>query len=93
MGLLKYQCIICGRYWGQEDAPDEETSHGYCPRCLRDRQKYLVRKAQNRQGYQACYARGYGDCTEQDCLYWKVCMETEIQEWERQNIDHRKKPS
>jgi hypothetical protein len=81
---VKYQCIICDSQWGNTILDDENISHGLCKRCLRDRQKELVWKRQQREGFDQCYARGYEDCTEDNCAFFNSCLEEPITEWEKE---------
>jgi len=47
-------------------------------------QKSLVRKKQIKEGYTPCYARGYDDCTEYECMFRSFCMEEAIKDWEKE---------
>jgi hypothetical protein len=82
--MMKYECLVCHRVWGNLTAGDDNISHGFCKRHVRDRLKEFIWKRQQRDGYQDCYAKGYEDCTEYKCEFWDTCTEGVVGEWERQ---------
>jgi hypothetical protein len=84
MSPLKYQCIHCGVQWGNLTAGDDNISHGFCRKCLREKQKELVWRRQHREYVSDCYARGYEDCTETVCAFWSSCLDKNIREWAEQ---------
>ena len=83
MSIRFYSCISCGAGWGPS-SDENNVSHGFCRKCLREKQKELVWKRQQREGFQKCYARGYEDCDERKCAFWSSCLNKNIQEWEQQ---------
>jgi hypothetical protein len=83
---LKYKCLKCQKEWGDLNAGDDNISHGFCRRCLRELQKDTVRRRQRNEGYSPCYAKGYEDCSEECCAFWSNCLEENIKEWERHTI-------
>lgn len=55
--------------------------------CVRINHTELIRKHQIKGGYEDCFARGYEDCTEEECLYRLACQKAHIQEWQGTVID------
>jgi hypothetical protein len=91
MSPLKYECIHCHVQWGNLTAGDDNISHGLCRRCVRELQKDKVWKRQYRELVSECYAKGYENCGEIGCAFWKTCLEKNIQEWEeREGINYGK---
>lgn len=94
MSPLKYECLNCGSQWGNQEANDENISHGFCKRCLRDLMKKHVWNRQQKEGFSQCYAKGYNDCTEHVCAFFESCSDYVVQEWEKENINgKREKPA
>ena len=84
MSPLKYQCLKCHVCWGDLTAGEDNVSHGFCKRCLREMMKEKIWKRQKKEGFQDCYARGYEDCSENGCAFYGSCLEQVIKEWEHQ---------
>jgi hypothetical protein len=83
MSIRYYSCLSCKASWGPV-SDEDNISHGFCPRCLRERQKELVWRRQHREYVSDCYARGYDDCTEVKCAFWSSCLDKNIQKWEEE---------
>jgi hypothetical protein len=78
---LNYECILCHRVWGYRDIKEDELSSGICPECFRDNYVPLIHRRQLREGYNACFAQGYEDCTEFGCVFRFACLEINIEQW------------
>lgn len=86
-----YECLECGVRWGSTDVDEEEISHGFCRRCLRELMKKHVWNNQMRQGFNQCYAQGYDDCQQYECSHRDNCLEYIIQQWEKENVNGKRK--
>ncbi len=81
--MLKYQCLLCGREWGDRQATDADISHGYCPACIRKRYTQRIHQAQRKAGYSDCFNRGHDDCSEASCCFRTACQGDSVAQWEK----------
>ena len=83
-----YQKFINGInfvFFGNPEAPADSYSDGLCKICYRARCADLIRRRQLKEGYSACFAKGYEDCTEEACSFFGSCLEKEVNKW-KENI-------
>lgn len=83
---LKYKCLLCGIEWGNPQATELDISHGYCPKCIRERFTDRIHRAQKKEGYSDCFNRGYNDCSEVRCSFRAACQDASVTRWRRKVI-------
>ena len=79
--MLKCRCLLCGIEWGDSQATEADISHGYCPACIRARYTRRIHEAQLKDGYSACFNKGYNDCSEVSCCFRAACQEDSVVSW------------
>ncbi len=73
---MMYQCIKCGKSWGEGQPEFDGYSHGLCLVCLKDALTPLYRKRQSQEGNFDCFGKSSGYCDQHSCKYRSICMET-----------------
>jgi hypothetical protein len=71
---MMYQCIKCGKTWGEGQPESDGFSHGLCLVCLKDALTPLYRKRQSEEGNFDCFGKSDGYCDQAACKYRKICM-------------------
>jgi hypothetical protein len=85
---LKYQCLECSSTWIDGELT-EEISHGLCRKCVRLKLTEVVHKEQLRYSGIPCYATAHDFC-DQECKYQDICLESKVEEWEKEKIGFTK---
>ena len=83
-GDIVHRCLKCGTIWskyGSNHINRENISDGWCPKCFRQEYADKVHARQLREGYSACFAKGFEDCSEMECAFRFACLEIIIDQW------------
>lgn len=72
---MKYQCLKCSIQWedGIFEEDQQDLSHGFCLRCIRELLKPFYIKKQIKLGIEPCYASNK-PCFDENCVYRETCI-------------------
>lgn len=74
---MLWNCIKCGKTWGDEIDDDGFMSSGLCRDCCRELLIPTYRKRQRDQGFPDCFGKAGNYCDRTDCCYRKICLKEE----------------
>lgn len=87
---FRAKCIVCSVEWGSSDISEDDITGALCPECTRSNYTERIRDYQIRNGHSDCFARGYEDCEEFDCIHRYACLAALIAGWRGQVIHEGK---